>query len=197
MKRHALFLFSPFALLLSGMVAAADPVDALELKGLRLGMTAEEAKAARPEATCEPMGEGLERCANPKASINDRDALLELYFMDGTLLSISYQRLLTRHAQDIGELLAAKFGPPTFRTIETAFHLGSDSYDRRPKSVWDRNGAQLQVLPFALHDRKADNTFSTVRLIDAVRWDKEWLPRLRAAQQAPKVSSAELSKADI
>jgi len=196
MNLRAALVF-PVAVLLAGVVSAAEPSDVLELKSLRLGMPADEVKAANPGGACESMAEGLERCSYAKASINDREALLELYFMDGTLLSVSYQRLLTRHAQDIGELLALKFGPPTFRTIETAFHLGSESYDRRPKLVWDRGGDQLQVLPFALHDRRADNTFSTVRLIGAVRWDKEWLPRLQAAQQAPKQSSAKLIDADI
>lgn len=182
---------------LGGLAHAESATQALELKGLRLGMTAEEVKALYPQATCEQMAEGLERCSDPEATINDRKSHLDIYFLDGTLLSVSYQRLLTRHAQDIGDLLAAKFGPPTYRAMETAWHLGSDSQDRRPRSTWDREGEQLQVIPFALHDRKADNTYSTVRLIHATRWDGEWLPRLRAGEHAKKTAGLDVSKADI
>ncbi len=185
---------------LATLVAApsfAQDAPELELKGFRVGMAAEDAKSVNPDAACEVLGPDLERCTNEDASLNERKARLEVFLMDGKLVMASFQRLQTRHSQDIALLLAEKFGPPTSQWNETRWHMGSQSNERRQKSIWDRNGVQLQVLPFAFEDVREQNTFASVRIVDAVTWDQQWLPRLRAAQEEQKNGKRTLSRADI
>jgi hypothetical protein len=185
------------ACLVVGPVAAQDTAADLELKGFRIGMPSADAKANSPAATCEVLGPGLERCTDEAASLNERKARLEFFLMDDKLLMASYQRIQTGHAQDIGTVLGEKFGPPTQQWTESKWHLGSNRNVRLQKSIWDRNGAQLQVLPFALEDTRERNTFSSVRLVHAPTWDAQWIPRFRAAEADKRNPKRSLSRSDI
>ena len=182
------------ALLLFATAAGAG--DPLELKGLRIGQAAADVQSTHPDLACKTLAEGLEECDKPD-TLNTHEAVLKVYFLDGALISASYQRLPLRSGKAIADLFNAKFGAPAFTNVRNEMNYGTREYESLPSPVWERDGYQLQVTPFAIQDRKERASFTTVRLVDGLRWDAEWLPRLRDQEARSKVPADQLKAADI
>lgn len=160
-----------------------------EMKGLRLGMSAAEAKGLIPAAKCDSPAPGIERCSDDTQTFAGAKAKLAARFLDGTLIYVAARYLSFEQADAATAGLTEKYGPAA-RTFDSRKYVkAQDRMLTRTNYVWIDGDVALIVTPFDGYNPKTEQRYSAVSLLYKNLYDTVWLPRLRGG---PTVSTSDL-----
>lgn len=164
---------------------------AWELKGLHLGATMDDVKAAFPGAKCEveAFDAGLATCMDWKNSLAGSKALLNVKFLDGRAVFISVANIDLKQADAAAVALTAKFGPATVIEAneghETERFRQRGIYTTADRYTWTQGAHVLEVVPFDWTNKRTGITHAAVVLRDEVKHDREWIVRYNNKGRPP------------
>lgn len=170
-------------LLMLVALGAAPPLqaqavsDSWELKGLKLGMTAEEAKPKFPASVCEQLAPGVELCVDKTATLAGAPAHLVTKYLDGRLISVTLNHISRQQAASAAQGLIAKFGDATQTTVKWKYVEADDKYQNITYHQWRDGNIILFVDPLDLYLPKKRVQYSAVKLTDLTKHDGVWLQR--------------------
>lgn len=182
-----LALLMVIALLESGTALAQSTgtSETWELKGLRLGMPADEVKSTYPASECEQLALGVELCVDKTATFAGGPAHLVTKFLDGRLISITVNHITRNQATSAAQGLIAKFGDATKVTTKWKYVEADDKMQNVTTHLWLDGDVLIFVDPLDLYLPKSKTQYSAVRLSDRAKHDGAWLPRANAPKTAP------------
>lgn len=164
---------------------------AWELKGLRLGSTMDEVKAAFPEAKCSVVtfDTSLSTCKDWNNSLAGGKAMVNVKLLDGVAVFISIENIDLKQADAAAVALTAKFGPATTvepnegheteRFRQRGIYTTADSY------TWSQGDLFLEVIPFAWTSARTGKNHAAVVLRDEAKHDREWIVRYNNKGRPP------------
>lgn len=155
---------------------------AFELKGIALGMTQEQVKAALPNADCATLGDGtISDCFDTNSSFSGRPAQILVRLLEGKVVMVSATRMTQTDAFDAADMLKVKFGAPDeIRNIRVALvRPDQEKWAVYRCPAWSTNrGAQLLTVdPAAFTDQKRRFTYASVVLLDVHLHDDVWMAK--------------------
>lgn len=174
----------------SSLIPASQPV--FELKGVALGMTQEQVKAALPNADCDTLGDGsISDCFDPNSSFGGRPAQILVRLLEGKVVLISATRMTQTDAFDAADALKVKFGSPDeIRNVRVSLvRPDQEKWVVYRCPAWSINGGAqlLTVEPAAYTDKKRRFTYASVTLLDVHLHNDVWI-----AKKSNKASTNDL-----
>lgn len=166
---------------------AASPIEAstlptFELKGIALGMTQDQVKAALPNADCDILGDGtISDCFDANGSFGGRPAQILVRLLEGKVVLVSATRMTQTDAFDAADALKVKFGAPdeirSYRV--TLVRPDQEKWVVYRCPVWSINGGaqMLTVDPAGYTDEKRRFTYASVKLVDLHLHDNVWMAK--------------------
>lgn len=172
-------------LCLSTTAAAADGTDAnttpFELKGVRLGMSIEDVKAAMPNIICDWSSRDRNTldCHDDTITFADKPAVLSVAALDGEVVYVALRGLYIDDLPAAVKALQAKYGEETLRTQQHTAYLRGKDRRNGPFDVWawKRGSVELRTLPVDLLNSPRTANWSSIQLIDHIKYDKIYVPR--------------------
>lgn len=126
---------------------------ALDLKGVRLGMTQEELQSVFPQGESRP-APGLSRCfgAGPSCTVNvgtlgGVPTRLQVSFLEGKVAHVYSGDLSPANFGQVAEALKAKFGEPTASSVGQVQNRLGGKFDN-PSYVWRFPEGELRAAKF-------------------------------------------------
>jgi len=170
-------------LLFVALALASTTASALDLKGIKLGMTREEFLALFPEkpASLKPLPNtsicfsngGF--CGVNVGTIAGIPMTLNVNFIDGKVADVYSGRFDPAQFEQVVEALKSKFGPPTTTAMGKVQNRMGNSFDN-PHYVWKFPEGELRASRFMPGARTLD--ISELRIAS-----KEWLAGQAAKEQ--------------
>lgn len=157
-----------------------------ELKGLRLGASIDQVKAALPSAECDtkPFDAGLTTCMDYNNTLADQKAVVMVKLLEGRVVYIDIGNINLEQARAAATALAVKYGPAG-KVLKVEGQTSAANRDRNiwtdaDRYTWTNGDILLQVNPFAWTDKKRRVTYAAVVLLDTAKHDRKWLIRYKS-----------------
>lgn len=164
------------------LALASTTASALDLKGVKLGMTREELLAAFPAGGHggRPLPNGVdcvsaEACSVNVGTIAEVPTQLHVHFVNGKLADAYSGDLSPSNFDQVVEALKSKFGPPTATTTSKVQNRMGNTFDN-PSYVWKFPEGELHASRFMPGARTLDIAQLEIS-------SKEWLAEQAAKEQ--------------
>ncbi len=198
---HAKGLAIALLLCLSATAAAADGTDAnttpFELKGVRLGMSIEDVKSAMPNMICDwsSRDRGTLDCHDDTITFANKPAVLSVAALDGEVVYVAIQKLDIDDLPAAVDALQAKYGEETLRAPQHTAYLRGKDRRSGPFTVWawKRGSVELRTLPVDLINSPRRANWSSIQLIDHIKYDKIYVPRWNGKSPAIRPGADDVS----
>lgn len=157
-----------------------------ELKGLRLGNSIEEIKAALPAVKCdtESFDASLTTCTDWNNTLAGKKALVTVKLLEGHAVYICLDNLDLNQAAAAAAALTVKFGPADKVVMvegqTTAANRDRNVWTDAERYTWSNGEVLLQVDPFSWTDNKRRVTYAAVILEDTTKHRHQWLIRYKS-----------------
>lgn len=177
------------SVVISSIADAAEPspptrASSWELKGLKLGMSASEAKALIPIADCQSPAPGIETCFDSSQTFAEGKVKLYARFLDGALIYVAAKHISLTQADAAAAGLTAKYGPADRTWASRKYVRDQDKMITKKHYVWIEGDVALIVTPFDEDDPSTERRFSAVSLLNKKLYDTAWLPRRNGSSTA-------------
>jgi len=164
------------------LTALSDTASALDLKGVRLGMTPDELKAAFPGGATagRPLDNGTicynaDFCAVNVGTIAQIPTQLQVSFLNGRLSNAYAGDLHPSQLDQVVEALKAKYGAPTTTSMTKVQNGIGNTFDN-PHFIWKFPEGELRASRFLTGPRSLD--YAELRIVS-----KEWIADEDAKRQ--------------